>query len=163
GLLPDLFQGPSGICLLAQDRESGQVPYQSRFCAAHVPAVGAFHHRRCFPGGEVMSLWSSLKDAKAALLVSFKNWRLWLGQFVGNAVLFAAFLWWLQIPEAHWWQLGFQLVLLIAIGVGALLLHGGTLNYFLSAHQQKGALLAPAFRKALRHVPAIAVWAVIFF
>ena len=110
-----------------------------------------------------MSLRSSLKDAKDALLVSMKNWRLWLVQFAGNAVLFAGFLWWLQIPEAHWWQLGFQLVLLIAIGIGALLLHGGTLNYFLSAHQQKEALLAPAFRKALRHVPAIAVWAVVFF
>ena len=109
-----------------------------------------------------MSRWTSLKDA---LLVSFKNWRLWLIQFVGNVVFFFAFLWYLQIGDAHWWQLFFQVVLIIAIAIGALVLHGGTLNYFLSAHQDqaKAAPVFPAFKKALRHVPAIAVWAVIFF
>jgi hypothetical protein len=113
-----------------------------------------------------MARWSSLKDAKAALLVSV-NWRLWLIQFLGNALLFLAFVWWLRIGVGHWWQLFGQFILIIAIGIATLLLHGGTLNYFLSAHQDKdaakSALLVPAFKKALKHLPAIAVWAMIFF
>jgi hypothetical protein len=108
-----------------------------------------------------MARWSSFKDA---LLVSVKNWRLWLLQFFGNAVLFAAFIWWLRIPDARWWQLCFQFVLIVAVGIAALVLHGGTLTYFLSAHRDntKAAPLVPALRTALKHLPAIAVWAAIF-
>jgi hypothetical protein len=113
-----------------------------------------------------MARWSSLKDAKAALLVSV-NWRLWLLQFASNAVLFLAFVWWLHLADAHWWQLLFTVLLMVAIIACALILHGGTLNYFLGAHQEKdaakGALLVAALKEALKHLAAIAVWAAIFF
>lgn len=107
-----------------------------------------------------MARWSPLKDA---LLLAVNNWRLWLVHFAGNAALFLAFVWWLRISEAHWWNLLFSFLLILAIVAAALLLHGGTLNYFQSAHQDKTSRLQPAFRSALTHLPAIFVWALIFF
>lgn len=107
-----------------------------------------------------MARWSSLKDA---LVLAVNNWRLWLLQFLGNAALFLAFVWWLRISEAHWWQLLFSSLLIALIAAAALLLHGGTLNYYVSAHEDKTAKLPPAFRKALQHLPAIFVWTLIFF
>jgi hypothetical protein len=107
-----------------------------------------------------MARWSSVKN----LLVStVNNWRLWLLQFVGNVVLFLAVLWWLHTPDAHWWQLLFQFILVIAIAVAACALHGGTINYFQTAHRDPTATLAPAFRSALKHLIAFILWALIFF
>jgi hypothetical protein len=107
-----------------------------------------------------MARWSLFKDA---LVVAMKNWRLWLVQFVGNAAIFLAFVWWLRMSDAHWWNVLFSFVLIVVIVAGALLLHGGTLNYFQSAHQDKTTRLHPAFKTALTHLPAIFVWALIFF
>jgi hypothetical protein len=101
-----------------------------------------------------MARWSSLRDA---LVLSIKNWRLWLVQFAGNAIIFALFFWWLQVPEAHLWQLLFQALLILLIVVSVLVLHGGTLAYFQSAHADHAAQLLPAFRKALKHIIALAV------
>src|SRR6185312_6797846 len=53
-------------------------------------------------------------------------------------------------------------VLLLAI-LGALVLHGGTLNYFTRAHADRTALLMPNFKQALKHCLAIAIWALVFF
>jgi hypothetical protein len=103
-----------------------------------------------------MARWSSLKDA---VVLAVKNWRLWLLQFAGNAAIFLAFLGWLQIKEAHWWQLVFSLLLAALIVVAVLVLHGGTLNYFANAHQDRSATLPPAFRAALKHLAALVVWA----
>jgi hypothetical protein len=107
-----------------------------------------------------MARWSPLKDA---LVLAVNNWQLWLVHFLGNAALFLAFVWWLRVSEAHWWNLLFGFLLILATVAAALLLHGGTLNYFQSAHQDKAAKLAPAFKTALKHLPAIFVWALIFF
>jgi hypothetical protein len=101
-----------------------------------------------------MARWSSLREA---LILSLKNWRLWLVQFAGNAIIFALFFGWLQVPEAHWWQLLFQALLILLIVVSVLVLHGGTLAYFRSAHADRAAQLLPAFQKALKHVAALAV------
>jgi hypothetical protein len=101
-----------------------------------------------------MARWSSLRDA---LTLSLKSWRLWLVQFAGNAIIFALFLGWLRVPEAHWWQLLFQALLILALIGAVLVLHGGTLAYFQSAHENQTAQLVPAFRKALQHVLALAV------
>ena len=54
------------------------------------------------------------------------------------------------------------MVLLLAI-LGALVLHGGTLNYFTRAHADRTALLMPNFKQALKHCLAIAIWALVFF
>lgn len=107
-----------------------------------------------------MARWSSLKET---LVVSVSNWRLWLLQFFANAVIFLGFVWWLHISEAHWWNLLFSFLLIVVIAVAALLLHGGTLNYLRDAHADKAAKLPPAFGRALRNLPAIFVWALVFF
>jgi hypothetical protein len=107
-----------------------------------------------------MTRWNSLKEA---LVLAVKNWRLWLLQFLSNAAIFLAFVWWLRISEARWWNLLFSFLLIAVIVAAALLLHGGTLNYFQSAHEDEAARLQPAFRKALRHLAAIFLWALIFF
>jgi len=106
-----------------------------------------------------MVRWSALKDA---LILAVSSWRLWLVQFLGNVVIFLIFVWWLRTPDAHWWQLLFGF-LLIVFGVAAtLVLHGGTLDFFQIAHQGKEGTLATAFSKAVRHLPALVLWAVIF-
>ena len=101
-----------------------------------------------------MVRWSSLREA---LVLSLKNWRLWLMQFTGNAIIFALFVGWLRVPDAHWWELLFQALLILAILASILVLHGGTLAYFQSAHADQEGQLLPAFRKALKHVAALAV------
>jgi len=109
-----------------------------------------------------MARWSSLVEA---LTLSIRNWRLWALQFIGNAAIFALFLGWLRVPDAHWWQLLFQFVLMVVVAVAALVLHGGTLNYFQSAHLDKAKTvpLPPAFLKALKHILAIAVCVLVFY
>jgi hypothetical protein len=107
-----------------------------------------------------MARWSLLKDG---LVLAVNNWRLWLVHFVGNAAVFLAFVWWLRISDAHWWNLLFSSLLIVAIVAATLLLHGGTLNYFQRAHQDKTTKLSPAFKTALKHLAAIFVWALVFF
>lgn len=107
-----------------------------------------------------MARWSWLKET---LVVSVSNWRLWLLQFVANATVFLGFVWWLHISEAHWWNLLFSFLLIVVIVAAALLVHGGTLNYFQSAHLDRAAHLRPALGKALTHLSAIFVWALVFF
>jgi hypothetical protein len=98
-----------------------------------------------------------LSSLREALVLSLKNWRLWLMQFAGNAIIFALFVGWLRVPDAHWWELLFQALLILAILASILVLHGGTIAYFESAHADHTAQLLPAFRKALQHVAALAV------
>lgn len=106
-----------------------------------------------------MARWSPLKDA---LVVAVTSWRLWLTHFVGNAIIALAFVWWLRLPDAHWWQLLFGLLLIIAIVVAALVLHAGTLDYCCNAHEAKDSLLGDSFRRAFHHLPAILIWALVF-
>jgi hypothetical protein len=106
-----------------------------------------------------MARWSALKET---LVLAVSSWRLWLLQFGGNVVIFLVFVWWLRLPDAHWWQLLFQLLLVLFGFATALVLHGGTLDFFQMAHQGKEGTLATAFSKAVRHLPALVLWSVIF-
>lgn len=107
-----------------------------------------------------MARWNSLVEG---LILSVRNWRLWLLQFIGNAAIFAVFLGWLRVPDAHWWQLLFQFLLMVLMAAAVLVLHGGTLNYFQSAHLDKTTPLPPAFLRALKHILAIAVCLLVFY
>jgi cytochrome c biogenesis protein CcdA len=107
-----------------------------------------------------MVRWSALKET---LVLAVTSWQLWLLQFLGNVVIFLVFAWWLRTPDAHWWQLVFQALLVVFGLAAALVLHGGTMDFFQIAHHGKEGTLATAFHKAVRHLPAIALWAVIFF
>ncbi|HLJ90930.1 MAG TPA: hypothetical protein VKZ53_29270 [Candidatus Angelobacter sp.] len=96
--------------------------------------------------------------------------RLWLIQFFGNAVIMLAIAWWLNLGDAHWWQLLFAAVLAIVIVVSIAVLHGGTLNYLFDSRDEPGAPngstqagFRPPFMRALKHALAFALWAFIFF
>ena len=104
-----------------------------------------------------------MKPMREAFVLVVRTPRLWAVQFLGNAVILLLYAGWLRLPEAHWWDLLLNLLVLLLAIVGALVLHGGTLNYFPSAHADRAALLSPNFRQALRHCLAIAIWALVFF
>lgn len=106
-----------------------------------------------------MARWSSLKDT---VVLAVKNWRLWSLQFAGNAVIALAFVGFLFIKEAYLWQIVFSILLSVLLVVAALVLHGGTFNYFESVHQDRSTKLVPAFRSALKHIGALVVWALVF-
>ena len=106
---------------------------------------------------------ASLVALKDTLLLAVTSWRLWTLQFVGNVVLFLIFIWFLRTPDAHWWQVLFGFLLLVVTVLGALVLHGGTLDFFQIAHEGKQGTIGTAFTKAVRHLPALLLWAVIFF
>lgn len=106
------------------------------------------------------SLWVATKDA---LLLAVNNWRLWLLQFAGNVMLFLALIWWLRPHEANWWQLLYSSVVILLAAAAALVLHGGTLNYFENVHQDRASRIPPSLRNAFKHLPALIVWALIFF
>jgi hypothetical protein len=102
-----------------------------------------------------MAWWTAFKEA---LILALKSWRLGLLQLVGNAAIFLVLVWWLHTSEAHWWQLALQFLQICSMAVALLVLHGGTLNYFRNAHEDKAARIAPALSSALRHLLALAVW-----
>lgn len=93
-----------------------------------------------------MKLWKSLS---ATFISAFHHPRLWLLQFLGNALIILIFLLWLRIPDAYWWQLFFQALIAIVLVAGSLLLHGGTLDYYSDLGNDPKAGLGTAFKKAL--------------
>ncbi|HLW53738.1 MAG TPA: hypothetical protein VKW06_12940 [Candidatus Angelobacter sp.] len=107
-----------------------------------------------------MARWKSLKDT---LLLAVTTWRLWLLHFVANAVFFLLFIWWLRPHEASGWQLFYSSLVILLTAAATLVLHAGTLDFFQIAHQRKESNMPAAFRRAWRHLPAIAVWALVFF
>jgi hypothetical protein len=107
-----------------------------------------------------MTFWN---DLRSTLVSAIHHPRLWIVQFVGNALILVIFALWLHIPDAHWWQLLFQFLIIVALAVGLLVLHGGTLNYFADVDKDKAAGLATPFRQALKHLPAFLIFVVIFY
>lgn len=95
---------------------------------------------------------------KSLIRTSFAALRapqIWGLQLLGNAVLLALAALWLLVPEARAWQLVATIVLGLVVIVSALWLHGGTLAYFQASDARDG------FRRALRHLAAVAVWVAI--
>jgi hypothetical protein len=88
--------------------------------------------------------------------------KLWLLNFVANAALLAAAYFWLLIPDARGWQVAGSLLLAAIIVVLVLWLRAGTLAYFRLAEFRKDGTVWRAYRHALRHVPALALWVVVF-
>src|SRR5208282_2195546 len=86
--------------------------------------------------------------------------KLWLLNFVANAAALAAWYFWLLVPDAHGWQVAGSLLAAICIIVLVVWLRAGTLAYFrVAAFRESGAVWR-AFRHSLRHVVALALWAV---
>ena len=86
--------------------------------------------------------------------------KLWLLNLVGNAALLAAVYFWLLLPDAHGWQVaGSGVLALVAIFFG-LWLRTGSFAYFRVARFRDNATVWRAFRHALRHIIALALWAI---
>ena len=92
-----------------------------------------------------------MKPLREAFVLVLRTPRLWAVQFLGNAVILLLYAGWLRLPEAHWWDLLLNFVVLLLAIVGALALHGGTLNYFPSAHADRAALAREADLAGDRH------------
>lgn len=107
-----------------------------------------------------MTLWNFLRST---FLAALRHPRLWLLQFSGNLAIVLGFGLWLHIPDSYWWQLFFQFVIALLLVAAALVLHGGTLNYYSDLFDDEKAPLSGAFTKAVKHLHAFAVWAAVFY
>ena len=87
--------------------------------------------------------------------------ELWLLNLVGNAGLVFAVYGWLVLPDAHGWQVGASAVLAIVIVFCGVWLRAGSFAYFRVAEFRENAGVWRAFRHALHHIIALAIWAVL--
>jgi hypothetical protein len=93
----------------------------------------------------------------------FRNWRLWLLQFVANPLLFGLFTLWLLIPVANALHIAMNILAAVVLLIALLLLHAGTLNYFHSQDGNESAPLRNAFGAALRNLLAVVVCSLLLY
>jgi hypothetical protein len=87
--------------------------------------------------------------------------ELWLLNLVGNAALLAAVYCWLLLPDAHGWQVAGSALLAIVVIFFGVWLRAGSFAYFRVAEFRNHAAVWRAFRHALRHLIALALWAIL--
>jgi hypothetical protein len=87
--------------------------------------------------------------------------KLWLLNLVGNAALLNTVYYWLLLPDAHGWQVAGSAVVAVVVVFFGVWLRTGTFAYFRVAEFRDNATVWRAFRHALRHMIAQAVWAAI--
>jgi len=107
-----------------------------------------------------VTFWNSLRSTFVSAL---HHRLLWLLQFFGNAVIALIFVWWLRIDPDTGWDVFLNFFVALVFIVAALVLHGGTMSYHSDVWENKTAGLAPAFKKALKHLPAFALWTAILY
>jgi hypothetical protein len=100
---------------------------------------------------------------RGALVGTLRGRRLWLVQFFANPLLAALFAVWLLIPVATKLYVVLNVLVALVIVILAIVLHGGTLNYFHDRNRDEGAPLKASLGRALRHVLAIAVCVGVFY
>ena len=88
--------------------------------------------------------------------------KLWLLNLVANAALMAAAYFWLLIPDARGWQVAGSALLAVLVVFLVIWLRAGTLAYFRGAEYRSKGTIWRAYRRAVRNVPALAVWGVVF-
>jgi hypothetical protein len=88
--------------------------------------------------------------------------KLWLLNFAANAVLLATAYFWLLIPDARGWQVAGSALLAVMVVALVLWLRAGTLAYFRIAEYRNDGAVWRAYRHALRHVPALGLWVLVF-
>jgi len=86
--------------------------------------------------------------------------RLWLLNFFGNAAALVAWYFWLLNPDAHGWQVAASLPTAACIIALVVWLRAGTFAYFRLAEFRDSGAVGRAFRYSLRHIIALALWAV---
>jgi hypothetical protein len=87
--------------------------------------------------------------------------KLWLLNLIGGAVLIAAVYFWLVLPDAHRSQVAGSALLAITIAFCGVWLRAGSFAYFRVAEFREQGSVWRAFRHALRHIVALAIWAVL--
>ncbi|MBZ5525017.1 MAG: hypothetical protein LAP21_22535 [Acidobacteriia bacterium] len=113
-----------------------------------------------------MALWNSLRTTIVDPLL---NLRVWLLQFLGNALLIAVFAWFLHIGDGSGGQIILSAVLAVLMIAGLLVIHGGTMNHALdvanarSRNNDQTAELMPAVKRAAAHLLPLLLWAVVFY
>ena len=88
--------------------------------------------------------------------------QLWLLNLVANAAVLAAWFCWLLIPDAHGWQVACSALLAIVVIFLVVWLRAGTLAWFRVGEHRSQPGIATAFRRGLRHVVPLAIWAALF-
>jgi hypothetical protein len=88
--------------------------------------------------------------------------KLWLLNFVANAVVLAAGYFWLLIPDARVWQVAGSAMLAVIVVALVLWLRAGTFACLRIAEFRKAGTVWRAYRRAMRHVPALALWVLVF-
>ena len=110
-----------------------------------------------------MALWNSLRTTLIDPLLSL---RVWLLQFLGNALLLAVFAWFLHIGDGYNWQIALSAFLALAMTATLLTLHGGTMNHALDLSRARNggepAKLAAALLRAARHLLPLLPWILLF-
>jgi len=84
--------------------------------------------------------------------------KLWLLNLFGNAAILASWYCWLQIPDAHGWQVVWtaaQALLTIAF---VLWLRAGTVAWFRVSESRNQEKISPAFRRGWRHAIPLGIW-----
>lgn len=85
--------------------------------------------------------------------------KLWLLNLLGNAAVVAVWYYWLLIPDAHGWQVAWSAVLALITVLFVLWLRAGTLAWFRVAEFRAQSTIGGAFRRGLRHLIPLAIWA----
>jgi len=88
--------------------------------------------------------------------------RVWLVHLFANALLFAAFFYWLRIDDESSFHVAISVLMGAAILLCTMWLHAATMDYFHSYHAHTNASFGEAMRMTLARVPAFLVWAVMF-
>jgi hypothetical protein len=103
-----------------------------------------------------------LNSLRATLISALRHPRLWILQFLGNIVIVLTFALWMNLDVATGFAVFLNFFFGLILFVEILLLHGGTLNYFTQADANPAAGMGSAFKNALKHLPALAIFAAIF-
>lgn len=85
--------------------------------------------------------------------------KLWLLNVFANAAVLGVWYYWLLIPDAHGWQVASSALLALLTVVFVLWLRAGTLAWFRVAELRTQPAIAGAFRRGLRHIVPLAIWA----
>ena len=97
-----------------------------------------------------------------SLIAVWNSKRVWLLHVFANAVLFAAFFYWLRIPDERCWQVAISALVGAAVLFCTLWLHSATLDYFNRYHRRDQPSFSSSMSAAITRVPAFLVWALIF-
>lgn len=103
-----------------------------------------------------------LNSLRATLISAVRHPRLWIVQLLGNVVIVLTFALWMNIDVATGFTVFLNFFFGLVLIVEVLLLHGGTLNYFTDADANPAPGMGKAFKSALRHLPALVIFAAIF-